>query len=136
MPPDRDHFNGSVNLDDAEPVMREIVSPIPVGLRRIPGGETGDRADWIFFQLQYFLQLPWLVAPRPQPRLLALQVRVMNTVTAAAGRTVSFVSFTVRRDQCEERDVAPLAEPTADPGTELGFALLPYRPAGQTQGTT
>ena len=42
MPPDDDHFTGSVNLDDAEPVMREIVSPIPVGLRRIPDRETGD----------------------------------------------------------------------------------------------
>jgi hypothetical protein len=28
MPPDHDHFNGSVNLDDAESVVREIVSPI------------------------------------------------------------------------------------------------------------
>ena len=43
MPPDHDHFNGSVNLDDAELVMREIVSPIPVGLRRIPDRETGTR---------------------------------------------------------------------------------------------
>jgi hypothetical protein len=30
------------NLDDAGPVMREIAWPIPVGLRRIPGRETGD----------------------------------------------------------------------------------------------
>jgi hypothetical protein len=44
MPPDHDHFNGSVNLDDTESVMREIVSPIPVGLRRIPDRETGDQA--------------------------------------------------------------------------------------------
>ena len=41
MPPDGDHFNGSVNLDDAESVMREIVSPIPVGLRRVPDRGTG-----------------------------------------------------------------------------------------------
>jgi hypothetical protein len=66
MPPDNDHFNGSVNLDDGESVMREIVSPIPVGLRRIPGRETGDRANWIFFRLQNFLQLPWLVADQVQ----------------------------------------------------------------------
>jgi hypothetical protein len=55
MPPDHDHFNGSVNLDDAGSVMREIVSPIPVGLRRIPDRETR----------------PWLVPARPQPGLLA-----------------------------------------------------------------
>jgi hypothetical protein len=31
MPPDRDHFNGSVNLDGAGSVMREVVTPIPAG---------------------------------------------------------------------------------------------------------
>ena len=41
MPPDHDHFTGSVNPDDAWSVMREIISPIPVGLRRIPDRETG-----------------------------------------------------------------------------------------------
>ena len=41
MPPDHDHFSDSVSLDDAEPVMREIISPIQVGLRRIPDRETG-----------------------------------------------------------------------------------------------
>ena len=61
MPADHVHFNGSVNLADAESVMREIASRVPSGLRRIPDGETGDRGNWIFFQLQKFLQLPWLV---------------------------------------------------------------------------
>ncbi len=41
MPPDHDHFSDSVSLDDAEPVMREIVLPIPVGLQSIPDRETG-----------------------------------------------------------------------------------------------
>ena len=67
---------------------------------------------------------------------LALQVRVLNTVTAAAGRTVSFVSFTVPQYQRDERYFAPLAELTADPGTELNFALVPYHPADQAPGTT
>ena len=65
MPADHVHFNGSVNLADAESVMREIASRVPSGLRRIPDGETGDRGNWIFFQLQKFLQLPWLVPDRP-----------------------------------------------------------------------
>ena len=71
MLPDHDHFNGSVNLDDAWSVMREIVSPIPVGLRRIPDWETGDQANWVFFQLRRFPQLSWLVPARPQPGSLA-----------------------------------------------------------------
>jgi hypothetical protein len=300
MPPDHVHFNGSVNLADAESVMREITSRVPSGLRRLPDGETGDRGNWIFFQLQRFLQLPWLVparaldsadgdyeqmprlrladgvdpgevswpdlgyadaylasyqafvalreqgvispgvrfqveyptplasigayiAPEQQPALLgsyeramfadldrllseiphsdvavqwdvavefgvlegafapdgarafdaviaalarcidqvpadipaglhlcygdyghhhfkqpeslALQVRVLNAVTTAAVRPVSFVSFTVPQYQREDSYFAPLAELTADLGTELNFALVPYHPAEQAPGT-
>ena len=278
--------------------MREIASRVPSGLRRIPDGETGDRGNWIFFQFQKFLQLPWLVPARPlgtpdgeyeqlpqlrladgadpaqvswpdlgyadaylesyrvfaalreqgvipagvrfqveyptpmasisgyivpeqqqalldsyeramfadlgrllaavpadevavqwdvavefgileeafapggaqafdaiiaalarcvdqvpagipvglhlcygdyghqhfmQPESLALQVRVLNAVTAAAGRPVSFVSFTVPQDQREESYFAPLAGLAADPVTELNFALVPYHPAEQAR---
>ena len=301
MPPDHVHFNGSVNLADAGSVMREIVTRVPSGLRRIPDGETGDRGNWIYFQLQKFLQLPWLVPARPvgeadgeyeelpqlrladgtdpaqvswpdlgyadaylksyetfaalrkegvipadvrfqveyptplasiggyivpeqqqallgsyeqamfadlarllaavpadevavqwdvavefgvleetfapggaqafdaiivglarcidqvpaeipaglhmcygdyghqhfkQPESLALQVRVLNAVAAAAKRPVSFVSFTVPQYQREDGYFAPLAQLTADPGTELNFALVPYHPAEQAPGTT
>ena len=300
MPADHVHFNGSVNLGDAESVMREIASRVPSGLRRIPDGETGDRGTWILFQLQKFVQLPWLVPDRPlaadgeyeqlprlrpadwadpaqatwpdigyadaylesyrvfarlradgvipagvrfqveyptplasisayivpeqqqallgsyeramftdlarllavippaelavqwdvavefsvleeafapggaqafdtiiaalarcvdqvpagipaglhlcygdyghqhfmQPVSLALQVRVVNAVTATAGRPVSFVSFTVPQYQREESYFAPLAGLTAGPDTELNFALVPYHPAEQAAGTT
>ena len=71
-----------------------------------------------------------------QPESLALQVRVLNAVTAAAGRPVSFVSFTVPQYQREESYFAPLAGLAADPGTELNFALVPYHPAEQAPGTT
>ncbi len=60
MPPTSAHLNGSVNLADAETVMREVAARIPAGVRRIPDGETGDRSNWIFFQLQRFLQTPGL----------------------------------------------------------------------------
>jgi hypothetical protein len=301
MPPTHVHFNGSVNLADAESVMREIVSRVPSGLRRVPDGETGDRGNWIFFQMQKFLQSPSLVPARPlevaagdyeqipqlrladgvdpaqmtwpdlgyadaylgsyatfaalrgqgvipdgvrfqvqyptplasigayivpeqqqallgsyeramfadldrllaaiphdevavqwdvavefavleeafapggaqafdaiiaglarcvdqvpadvpvglhlcygdyghqhfmQPESLALQVRVLNAVTGAARRTVSFVSFTVPQYQRDEAYFAPLGELAADPATELNFALVPYHPADQAPGTT
>jgi hypothetical protein len=58
MPPSSVHFNGSVNLPDGETVMREISSRIPVGVRRMTDGETGDRGYWIMFQIQKFLQMP------------------------------------------------------------------------------
>jgi hypothetical protein len=71
-----------------------------------------------------------------QPQSLATQVRVLNTVAAAAGRTVSFVSFTVPQYQRDASYFAPLADLAAVPGTELNFALVPYHPADQAPGTT
>ena len=61
MPPSCVHLNGSVNLPDAETVMREIAARVPAGVRRLPDGETADRAGWIFFQLQQFLHSPAFV---------------------------------------------------------------------------
>jgi hypothetical protein len=58
MPPNSVHFNGSVNLPDAETVMREISSRIPRGVRRMTDGETGERGYWINFQIQKFLAMP------------------------------------------------------------------------------
>lgn len=300
MPPTGVHFNGSVNLPDTETVMREIVSRVPSGLQRIPDGETGDRGNWIFFQMQKFLQSTSLVPaqlhdnpaedyqmpqvrladgvapadmawpdlgyagayadsyatfrrladkgiipggvrfqmqyPTPlasisayvvaeqqdalmgsyeqamfadldrllaaiphdqvavqwdvavefgileesftasgsqvfdaitaslarcidqvpgdvpaglhlcygdyghqhfkQPESLALQVRVLHAVSAAARRPVSFVSFTVPQYKSDAAYFAPLAELTASLDTELNFALVPYHPADQAPGTT
>lgn len=58
MPATSVHFNGSVNLPDAETVMREISARIPVGVRRMTEGETGDRNNWVFFQRQRFAAMP------------------------------------------------------------------------------
>jgi hypothetical protein len=65
MPPSSVHFNGGVNLADAETVMREITARIPKGVRRIPDGETGDRQQWIFFQLGKFWETPGLEQAPP-----------------------------------------------------------------------
>jgi hypothetical protein len=58
MPPSSVHFNGSVNLPDAETVMREISSRIPAGVRRMTDGETGERGYWIHYQIHKFEQMP------------------------------------------------------------------------------
>jgi hypothetical protein len=72
MPPDSVHFNGSINLPDAETVMREISSRIPHGVRRMTDGETGDRNHWISFQIRKFEQMPefeMVSTGQPQMRL-------------------------------------------------------------------
>jgi hypothetical protein len=71
-----------------------------------------------------------------EPESLELQVRVLNAVTAAAGRTVSFVSFTVPQYQRADSYFAPLAGLAAGPDTELNFGIVPYHPADQAPGTT
>lgn len=58
MPPSSVHFNGSVNLPDAETVMREISARIPTGVRRMTDGETGDRGYWIRYQIEKFMAMP------------------------------------------------------------------------------
>jgi hypothetical protein len=58
MPPNAVHFNGSVNLPDADAVMREISTRIPHGVRRMTDGETGDRNYWIHYQIRKFEQMP------------------------------------------------------------------------------
>ena len=58
MPPTAVHFNGSVNLPDAETVMREISSRVPQGVRRMTDGEPGDRNYWINFQTRKFEAMP------------------------------------------------------------------------------
>jgi hypothetical protein len=55
------HFNGSVNLPDAETVMREISARIPSGVRRMTDGETGERDYWVSFQTNKFKAMPEFV---------------------------------------------------------------------------
>lgn len=295
MPPTTAHLNGSVNLADAETVMREVLGRIPRGLRRVPDGEPGDRQNWIFFQFLKFqqteglelqqpeadaatyttpkiglragvdaAQIAWpdlgyaqayresyaiferlavppgvrfqveyptplasiagFIAPEDraalepsyeralfadlqalleavphdriavqwdvavefgmleapeawpggpdldslagrvgrcidqvpadvpagahlcygdyghehfkQPESLALQVRMMNAVSERAGRPVSWFSITVPQDVRDPAFFAPLADLRVDDATELYFALVPYHPAAQPEGTT
>jgi hypothetical protein len=58
MPSSTVHFNGSVNLPDAETVMREISARIPSGVRRMTDGETGERGYWVHFQVEKFAAMP------------------------------------------------------------------------------
>lgn len=61
MPPTRVHFNGGVNLEDAETVIREICSRVGSLARHIPDGETGDRNYWVYFQFPRLQQADGLV---------------------------------------------------------------------------
>lgn len=57
-PQDRIHFVGSVPLPTAETVFRQVVAEVGPFCRRIPDGETGERAGWIRFQQRMLMEHP------------------------------------------------------------------------------
>ncbi|MGH9120289.1 MAG: hypothetical protein ACRD0A_21200 [Acidimicrobiales bacterium] len=71
-----------------------------------------------------------------EPESLAMQVEVLNRTTAAATRRIDFVAFTVPQYQREPSYFEPLASLEASPDTGLFFALVPYHPDTQPEGTT
>jgi hypothetical protein len=81
-----------VNLSDAETVMREICARIPVGVTRIPDGETGDRSGWILFQLAKFTESgSFRVVPPPPDE--PDQYRDLPTLELADGVSVADVRW-------------------------------------------
>src|ERR1700687_1923623 len=44
---------GSVPLADAEEVLRTTAEVLGDRVRRLPDGETGDRSNWVGFQIEY-----------------------------------------------------------------------------------
>jgi len=70
-----------------------------------------------------------------QPESIQMQVDLLNAVVAAARRPVSWASFTVPQARRDAGYFAPLRDLTAGPETELYFALVPYHPDDQSDGT-
>ncbi len=60
MPPIAIHFNGEINLPDTATVLRTLAGRVPEGVRRLPDGKTGDRAQWIGYRLRRLLATPGL----------------------------------------------------------------------------
>lgn len=57
------HLVGSVPYSDAETVFRECVARMPNRLRRIPDGETGNRAYFTYWQFGAFSEVPQCISP-------------------------------------------------------------------------
>ncbi|MBO0823536.1 MAG: hypothetical protein J2P27_06710 [Actinobacteria bacterium] len=55
MAPTHVHLDGSVDLADADCVMREIAVRVPAGVRRIRTARRGIAVNRIFFRLDRFL---------------------------------------------------------------------------------
>jgi hypothetical protein len=71
-----------------------------------------------------------------QPESLAMQVALVNAVVSGASRPINWFSFTVPQSRSDEGYFAPLRDLRVGPETELYFALVPYHPGDQPDGTT
>ena len=71
-----------------------------------------------------------------QPESVRMQVDVLDAVASAAQRTVNWASFTVPQARSDAGYFAPLRDLKVGPETELYFALVPYHPDEQAEGTT
>ncbi|MGH1548532.1 hypothetical protein ACRAWB_04875 [Leifsonia poae] len=64
------HLVGSVNLPDAETVLRTVSSHLGPQLRRIPDGEVGERFYWVQFQTKRLDEVRGLSRIPGEPHLL------------------------------------------------------------------
>ena len=71
-----------------------------------------------------------------QPESVQMQVDLVNAVNASAQRPIDWASFTVPQARSDAGYFAPLSDLAAGPETELYFALVPYHPDDQPDGTT
>lgn len=104
------HLVGSVPLDTAEGVFRRLAAALGGQLERIPDGETGERANWIGFQLGRLLAADGIehgglhetagYGPMPSVRLtrLAAEIRLGSLGYAEAARA-SYKTFARLREE-------------------------------------
>jgi len=71
-----------------------------------------------------------------QPDSVRMQVELLNAVVSAARRPVNWASFTVPQARDDSDYFAPLRDLAVGADTELYFALVPYHPDDQAEGTT
>jgi hypothetical protein len=71
-----------------------------------------------------------------QPESVQMQVQLVNAVNSSAQRAVDWASFTVPQARSDGDYFGPLRDLEAAPETELYFALVPYHPDDQPDGTT
>ena len=67
------HLVGSIAMDNCEQVFREISTELGPYLDKIPDGETGERARWIFFQRKMLVEHPAMEIDPTVPEMALYQ---------------------------------------------------------------
>ncbi len=99
------HLVGSIPLADAETVFRTVTATLSDRLERMPDGETGQRSNWIAWQLDILRRCPQLqevpamptdYVPRPRfkprPGVMASDIQLSNLGYADAAVS-SYATF-------------------------------------------
>ena len=63
------HLVGSVAMDNCDEVFTSLSQALGPHLCRIPDGETGERARWIYFQREMLLEHPYMEIDPTVPEL-------------------------------------------------------------------
>ena len=63
------HLVGSIAMDNCEQVFREVSAELGPYLDKIPDGETGERARWIYFQRTMLMEHPAMEIDTTVPEL-------------------------------------------------------------------
>ena len=63
------HLVGSIAMDDCEQVFRKISAELGPYLDKIPDGETGERARWIYFQRTMLMEHPAMEVDTTVPEM-------------------------------------------------------------------
>jgi hypothetical protein len=113
----------STTNQDFEGVLRRLVAAVEQVPADVPVGLHLCYGD---YQHQHFRV----------PESLELQVRVANRLVTDASRPVAWFAFTVPQDQRDPAYFEPLADLRVPPETGVAFALVPYHPGRQAEGTT
>ena len=67
------HLVGSIAMDNCEQVFREISAELGPYLDKIPDGETGERARWIYFQRTMLMEHPAMEIDPTVPEMALYQ---------------------------------------------------------------
>ena len=101
------HLVGSIAMDNCEQVFREISAELTPYLDKIPDGETGERARWIFFQRTMLMEHPAMEIDPTVPEMALYQwdgklLRSLPLLRFRKDANLDDVEFTTGYDKAAE----------------------------------
>jgi hypothetical protein len=88
------HLVGSINLPDAQTVMRTVSGAVGDYLERIPDGEVGERFHWVLFQIERILAAEGIGRVGEKPiELAGFDVRPLRVLEGVDPHTIQLPSL-------------------------------------------